>query len=71
VTTPSVLVVVAQAWQVPVATSQTPSVPDPSALDLQVLASAVHPVVVWHVPSWQVVVTVTQVSVAAGVDEAP
>lgn len=56
----------------PVVVSQTPLVPDPSAFDLQVLASAVHPVVVAHAPFWHVVVTTVQLSVVAtGSEVAP
>lgn len=64
-------VVLEQAAQAPVATVQTPSVPEPSALDLHVLASAVHPVVAAQTPFWQVFATTAQLSVAAGVEAAP
>lgn len=68
--TPAAVVVVAQAVQVSVVVLQTPSVPDPSAFDLQLLVVA-HPVVVAHAPFWHVWVIVAQLSVAAGVESAP
>lgn len=64
-------VVLEQAAQAPVATVQTPSVPEPSALDLHVLASAVHPVVAAQFPAVQVFVTIGQLSATAGVEAAP
>lgn len=72
VTLVSESVVIVHSAQTPVSALQTPSRPEPSALDLQVLASAVHPVVAAHKPSVHDVLTFTQLSTSAtGTDEAP